>query len=203
MTRPSAQYLRGRRINPTGITGHESAADLIDNAFFAYNAGRLREGCLLFTQRMLEPEVTVGHEPHRCDDTGGSRHEQPDSADGSRLRGLDHFHGGAISITMPTFALGLAMHQGSPHADDVELRDKGVVRIYDIFFDYSRSPLDRRIRAGGVGAGGVPAADEHGGVSLPARWLPAGAGEGSGPPAAFGAGDSSRAGGADLHQLSW
>jgi deoxyhypusine synthase len=35
------------------------------------------------------------------------------------------------------FALGLAMHQGTPHADDVELRDKGVVRIYDIFFDYS------------------------------------------------------------------
>jgi deoxyhypusine synthase len=35
------------------------------------------------------------------------------------------------------FGLGLAMHRGSPHADDVELRDKGVVRIYDIFFDYS------------------------------------------------------------------
>jgi deoxyhypusine synthase len=28
------------------------------------------------------------------------------------------------------------MHRGTPHADDVELRDKGVVRIYDIFFDY-------------------------------------------------------------------
>jgi deoxyhypusine synthase len=34
------------------------------------------------------------------------------------------------------FALGLAMHRGTPHADDVELREKGVVRIYDIFFDY-------------------------------------------------------------------
>src|SRR2546428_7995605 len=34
------------------------------------------------------------------------------------------------------FALGLAMHRGTPNADDVELRDKGVVRIYDIFFDY-------------------------------------------------------------------
>ena len=28
------------------------------------------------------------------------------------------------------------MHRGTPNADDVELRDKGVVRIYDIFFDY-------------------------------------------------------------------
>jgi deoxyhypusine synthase len=34
------------------------------------------------------------------------------------------------------FALGLAMHLGTPHANDVELRDRGVVRIYDIFFDY-------------------------------------------------------------------
>src|SRR3712207_9028491 len=34
------------------------------------------------------------------------------------------------------FALGLPMHRGTPQADDVELRDHGVVRIYDIFFDY-------------------------------------------------------------------
>jgi deoxyhypusine synthase len=34
------------------------------------------------------------------------------------------------------FGLGLAMHRGSPFADDVELREAGVVRIYDIFFDY-------------------------------------------------------------------
>jgi deoxyhypusine synthase len=35
------------------------------------------------------------------------------------------------------FALGLSLHQGSPSANDVELREKGVVRIYDIFFDYN------------------------------------------------------------------
>ena len=35
------------------------------------------------------------------------------------------------------FALGLAMHQGTPFANDVELRENGVVRIYDIFFDYN------------------------------------------------------------------
>jgi len=29
------------------------------------------------------------------------------------------------------------MHQGSPFVDDVELRREGVVRIYDIFFDYN------------------------------------------------------------------
>src|SRR2546422_714863 len=34
------------------------------------------------------------------------------------------------------FGLGLAMHRGTPFADDVELREEGIVRIYDIFFDY-------------------------------------------------------------------
>ena len=136
MTRPSAQYLRGRRINPTGITGHESVADLIDNAFFAYNAGRLREGCLLFTQRMLEREVTVAMSL-----TGAMT---PAGLGMSSLIPLMEV--GFVDWIISTganlyhdahFALGLAMHQGTPHADAVELRDKGVVRIYDIFFDYS------------------------------------------------------------------
>jgi deoxyhypusine synthase len=35
------------------------------------------------------------------------------------------------------FALDLAMHRGTPHINDVELREEGVVRIYDIFFDYN------------------------------------------------------------------
>jgi len=47
--RPSAPYLRGQRIDPKAATGKESVAELIDNAFLAYNAGRLREGCQLFT----------------------------------------------------------------------------------------------------------------------------------------------------------
>lgn len=136
MTRPSDQYLRGRRINPKALTGTETAADLIDNAFYAYNAGRLREGCLLYTQRMLEPEVTVGMSL-----TGAMT---PAGLGMSSLIPL--MEAGFVDWIISTganlyhdahFALGLAMHQGSPHADDVELRDKGVVRIYDIFFDYS------------------------------------------------------------------
>jgi deoxyhypusine synthase len=34
------------------------------------------------------------------------------------------------------FGIGLKMHRGNPQASDVELREEGVVRIYDIFFDY-------------------------------------------------------------------
>src|ERR1035437_7541556 len=34
------------------------------------------------------------------------------------------------------FGLGLSMHRGNPTESDVVLREEGVVRIYDIFFDY-------------------------------------------------------------------
>lgn len=136
MAKPSANYLRGRRIEPRPITGKETVADLMDDAFLAYNAGRLREGCLLFTQRMLAPEVTVGMSL-----TGAMT---PAGLGMSSLIPLMEV--GFVDWIISTganlyhdahFALGLAMHQGTPHANDVELREKGVVRIYDIFFDYS------------------------------------------------------------------
>src|SRR3954465_469124 len=136
MTRPSEPYLRGQRIDPKATTGRETVAELIDNAFLAYNAGRLREGCQLFTQLMLEPEVTVGMTL-----TGAMT---PAGLGMSCLIPL--MESGFVDWIISTganlyhdahFALGLAMHRGTPTADDVELRDHGVVRIYDIFFDYS------------------------------------------------------------------
>src|SRR5919106_3585644 len=135
MTRPSAPYLRGLRIDPGAITGKETVAELVENAFLAYNAGRLREGCQLFTQRMLEADVTVG-----LTLTGAMT---PAGLGMSSLIPL--MEAGFVDWIISTganlyhdahFALGLAMHRGTPNADDVELRDKGVVRIYDIFFDY-------------------------------------------------------------------
>ena len=136
MSRPSANYLRGTRIAPPAITGRESAADLIDGTFLAYNAGRLREACQLFTNRMLEPEVTVGMSL-----TGAMTPAGPGM---STLIPL--MENGFVDWIISTganlyhdahFALGLALHQGTPFANDVELREQGVVRIYDIFFDYS------------------------------------------------------------------
>src|SRR2546426_6818154 len=34
------------------------------------------------------------------------------------------------------FGIGLQMHRGNPQTSDVVLREEGVVRIYDIFFEY-------------------------------------------------------------------
>ncbi|MFZ5624348.1 MAG: homospermidine biosynthesis protein [Gemmatimonadota bacterium] len=136
MSRSSSPYLRGQRINPKAITGRETAADLIDNAFLAYNAGRLREGAQLFVERMLAPETTVGMSL-----TGAMT---PAGLGMSSIIPL--MEAGFLDWIISTganlyhdahFGLGLPMHRGTPFADDVELRDKGVVRIYDIFFDYS------------------------------------------------------------------
>jgi len=136
MTRPSGPYLHGQRIDPTAITGKEQVADLVDNAFLAYNAGRLREACTLFTTRMLLPDTTVGMSL-----TGAMT---PAGIGMSCLIPL--MEAGFVDWIVSTganlyhdahFALGLALHRGRHDADDVELRDKGVVRIYDIFFDYN------------------------------------------------------------------
>jgi deoxyhypusine synthase len=130
-----SKYLRGPRIEPAAISGTETAADLIDNAFLAYNAARLREACGLYTKKMLEPDVTVGMTL-----TGALT---PAGLGMAALIPL--IESGFVDWIISTganlyhdthFGLGLAMHRGSPQESDVVLRDEGVVRIYDIFFDY-------------------------------------------------------------------
>jgi deoxyhypusine synthase len=134
--RPSHRYLRGARIQPTAITGRESAADLVDQAFLAYNGARLREGAKLLVERMLEDDVTVA-----LSLTGALT---PAGLGMSAIIPL--MEAGFVDWIVSTganlyhdahFGLGLALHQGTFAVDDVELHDKGVVRIYDIFFDYN------------------------------------------------------------------
>ena len=133
--RPSRPYLRGTRIDPRPITGRESAAELVDQAFLAYNGARLREGARLLVERMLEDDVTVA-----LSVTGALT---PAGLGMSAIIPL--MEAGFVDWIVSTganlyhdahFGLGLSMHQGTFQVDDVELREKGVVRIYDIFFDY-------------------------------------------------------------------
>src|ERR1043165_116067 len=130
-----SKFLRGDRILPTGINGGETVADLIDSSFLAYNAARLREACHLFTKKMLEPDVTIGMTL-----TGALT---PAGLGMAAIMPL--IEGGYVDWIISTganlyhdthFGLGLAMHRGNPQESDVVLREEGVVRIYDIFFDY-------------------------------------------------------------------
>ncbi len=130
-----SRFLSGQAISPSPITGRETAAELIDNAFLAYNAARLREGCLLFTRKMLEADVTVG-----LTLTGALT---PAGLGMAAIIPL--IEAGFVDWIISTganlyhdthFGLGLAMHRGNPQESDVVLREEGIVRIYDIFFDY-------------------------------------------------------------------
>src|SRR5204862_254000 len=135
MGKKRSKYLQGRRIDPKPITPETTLADLVDDAFLAYNAARLREACQLFTEKMLESNVTVG-----LSITGALT---PAGLGMSALIPL--IEGGFVDWIISTganlyhdthFGLGLAMHRGNAQESDVVLREEGVVRIYDIFFDY-------------------------------------------------------------------
>jgi deoxyhypusine synthase len=133
--RERSEYLRGRKIEPTPIAGDARVAELVDEAFVSFNAGRLREACQLFASRILDDDVTVG-----VSLTGALT---PAGLGMSCLIPLVRagfidwiVSTGAILYHDTHFGLGLAFHRGTPNADDVLLRDAGVVRIYDIFFDY-------------------------------------------------------------------
>src|SRR5499427_7874533 len=136
MASKQSKFLSGRRIDPTPISRSTKLVDLVDSAFVAYNAARLREACWLFTQKMLEPDVTVG-----VTLTGALT---PAGLGISALIPL--IKAGFIDWIISTganlyhdthFGIGLSLHQGDAKLDDRILRDEEVVRIYDIFFDYS------------------------------------------------------------------
>jgi deoxyhypusine synthase len=130
-----SKYLSGKKICPGPIQPDVTLTELIDSAFEAYNAARLREACHLFVQRMLAEDVTVGFSL-----TGALT---PAGLGMSCLVPL--IERGFIDWIVSTganlyhdvhFGLGLSMHRGNPQVSDVRLRQEGVVRIYDIFFDY-------------------------------------------------------------------
>lgn len=130
-----SRFLQGKRIAPTPITKETSVVQLIENNFQAYNAARLREGAQLFAERMLADDVTVG-----LTLTGALT---PAGLGISAIIPL--IEAGFVDWIITTganlyhdthFGLGLSMHRGSHQISDVVLREEGVVRIYDIFFDY-------------------------------------------------------------------
>jgi deoxyhypusine synthase len=130
----AAEYLGGERIVPRRIPPDISAADLIDEAFQAYNAGRINEAARLYARRMLDPEqdVTI------CLTIAGAM--TPAGVGGSILTLMER---GAIDFMVSTganlyhdihHALNYALHRGSYKLSDTDLHEAGVIRIYDVLF---------------------------------------------------------------------
>ena len=124
------------RLNPLGVGKDISAADLIDQTFLAYNGGRLREAAQLLTQKMLPDNGFIGMSL-----TGALT---PAGLGKSCLIPL--MKAGFVDWVVSTganlyhdlhYGLDMKLYAGSPFLDDVVLHRDGVIRIYDVLFDYN------------------------------------------------------------------
>jgi len=129
------QSISQKRIDPPAVTGQTALPQLIEEVFLSYNAGRLREACRLYSNKMLTEDTVVG--------LSLSGALTPAGLGISCLVPL--IEAGFIDWIISTganlyhdthFALGQDLHQSRPGLDDLKLREEEVIRIYDIVFDY-------------------------------------------------------------------
>jgi deoxyhypusine synthase len=131
----SKKFAAYPRLNPLGIGRNISAADLIDDCFLAYNGGRLREAAKLLVEKMLPNDGYIGMSL-----TGALT---PAGLGKSCLIPL--MKAGFVDWIVSTganlyhdlhYGLDMKLYAGSPFLDDRALHKDGVIRIYDILFDY-------------------------------------------------------------------
>lgn len=135
MSDTANRWLTGKRIDPSPVRRGISAADLVDETFLAYNAGRLQKAARLFTEKMLDPSSWVGVSVAGALTPAGLGRSvlvpliRAGFADWIVSTGANLYHDAH-------FGLSLELHQGDHRVDDRQLREDGVVRIYDVLFDY-------------------------------------------------------------------
>src|ERR1043166_8455255 len=124
------------RLNPLGVGKDITAADLIDQVFLAYNGGRIREAAQLLAEKMLPKNGFIGMSL-----TGALT---PAGLGKSCLIPL--MKAGFVDWIVSTganlyhdlhYGLDMRLYAGSPFLDDVVLHRDGVIRIYDVLFDYN------------------------------------------------------------------
>ena len=129
------KFRRFSRLDPRPLHKATPASKVVADTFQAYNAARLREGCELFVRKMLPRGGLVG-----LSITGAL---VPEGLGRSCLIPL--IKAGFIDWIVTTganlyhdihYGLDMKLYRGSPFLDDVQLRQKHIIRIYDILFDY-------------------------------------------------------------------
>jgi len=130
------RYLSGQRILPKNLTGREKLSDIVDEVFLAYNSARLKEGCKLFVEKMLEPDVTIGMSISGALTPAGLGCScivpliKAGFVDWIVSTGANLYHD-------MHFALNYPVRVGNFKMDDTELRDNDIVRVYDVLLGYS------------------------------------------------------------------
>jgi deoxyhypusine synthase len=134
--RKLSPLLDARKILPDPVRPGTTVRDLVDGAFCAYNGARLREASRLLTEKMLGPDVVIGMSVSGALTPAGLGMScliplvEAGFVDWIISTGANLYHD-------THFAIGKDLHMGRPDLDDRRLRDEGVVRIYDILFDYT------------------------------------------------------------------
>ncbi len=135
MSDPTSAWLAGSRINPEPIRPGIAAADLVDGAFLAYDAGRLQRASRLFVERMLDSASWVGLSLSGVLTPAGLGRSvlvpmiRAGFVDWIVSTGANLYHDAH-------FGLGLSLHRGDDPMEDRVLREAGVVRIRDVVFDH-------------------------------------------------------------------
>jgi deoxyhypusine synthase len=126
--------MHGRKLDPVPITGGIGVDTLVDDFFLSYNAGRLREACHIFADKMLDADVTVGLTISGALTPTGLGYAafvplvEAGFVDWIVSTGANIYHDMHRS-------LGFSLYGIPPQVDDVALRRDGIIRIYDIVFD--------------------------------------------------------------------
>ena len=131
---PRAKILSGKPIRYYRPKGSQELRHLVDEGFQAFNAARLSEACAIFSGKMLAPEqdTTIGLT------IAGAL--TPAGLGGCVIEMMER---GLIDFIISTganlyhdlhYALNFTLRRGSPFADDVQLYEDGVIRIYDVLF---------------------------------------------------------------------
>ena len=130
----TADYLSGKPITYYRPRGSAEVRHLIDEGFQAFNAGRLAEACHIFTDGMLDP----GHDTTIGLTVAGAM--TPAGLGGCVIELMER---GLVDFVVSTganlyhdlhYALNFTLHRGSPFLDDVDLYERGIIRIYDVLF---------------------------------------------------------------------
>src|SRR4030095_10972799 len=123
-------------LNAFGVGRNISAADLIDQSMLAYNGGRLREAAQLLARKMLPNHGFIGMSLTGALTPAGL----------GKSFFIPLMKAGFVDWIVSTganlyhdlhFGLDMQLHSGSPFLDDVVLHRDGVIRIYDVLFDYN------------------------------------------------------------------
>lgn len=141
-------YWHGKAILPIALDDKMTITQLVDDVFddMGYNAKRLAEACHLF-KSMLDEDSTV------CLTLAGAM--TPVGLGGGIIKMIEK---GFVDWIVTTgantyhdlhFAYKLPVHQGDYSADDNDLAQNDVVRIYDVYIDMQRTLIaqDKIIQA--------------------------------------------------------